>query len=197
MREALRHLIDEGLLVTVPYTGTYVASLSLDDVSEIFSLRVELEIFAFRLVWDRRDAEFFAELKRRHQALLNCIAAVDGQGSIVAELALHSFPYEASGHKILESVWRGLKSRLQLYWATYYRAHGRAGPTPEAHVRYVELAMGDDFDALANEVRAHMLQGFPEWRSFSITRRGCSVLSMPTAVLRIEACRSIDCRWRG
>ena len=47
---------DRGrLVVTVPYTGTHVASLSVEDVREIYSLRTALEIFAFEQVWDRRD----------------------------------------------------------------------------------------------------------------------------------------------
>mgnify|MGYP003299486080 CR=1 FL=1 len=32
LREAMRQLIEEGLLVTVPYTGTHVAALSVEDV---------------------------------------------------------------------------------------------------------------------------------------------------------------------
>ena len=52
LREAMRQLIEEGLLVTVPYTGTHVAALSVEDVREIYSLRTALEIFAFEQVWD-------------------------------------------------------------------------------------------------------------------------------------------------
>lgn len=38
LREAMRQLIDEGLLVTVPYTGTHVITLSIKDVREIHSM---------------------------------------------------------------------------------------------------------------------------------------------------------------
>ena len=41
LREALGDLIKEGLLVTIPYTGTHVVDLSLDEVNEIFSLRTD------------------------------------------------------------------------------------------------------------------------------------------------------------
>ena len=166
LREALRHLIEEGLLVTVPYTGTYVVSLSLQDIQEIFSLRVELEIFAWKLVWDRRDAAFRKEFQARHDALLEQIESGDSSGCLVAELALHSFPYEASGHRILQSTWNGLKSRLQLYWATYNRVQGRQGPGLADHAPYVETAMGGNFDAMALEVRAHMLHGFNTMEEF-------------------------------
>ena len=66
LREALRQLVEEGLLVTVPYTGTHVASLSVEDVHEIYSLRTALETFAFELVWPRRDDRFRRELRQRN-----------------------------------------------------------------------------------------------------------------------------------
>src|SRR5215475_10075891 len=86
LREALRQLIEEGLVVTVPYTGTHVAPLSVEDVQEIYSLRTALETFAFEQVWERRDARFRAELRRRNKALLATIDAGDDRASILAEL---------------------------------------------------------------------------------------------------------------
>src|SRR5687767_5448174 len=73
LREALRQLIEEGLLVTVPYTGTHVISLSVQDVHEIYSMRITLERFAFEQAWPRRDAAFRRELLRRNDALLASI----------------------------------------------------------------------------------------------------------------------------
>src|ERR1700752_4375177 len=51
LREPLRQLIEEGLVATVPYTGTHVASLSVDDIHEIYPLRTALEIFAIEQLW--------------------------------------------------------------------------------------------------------------------------------------------------
>lgn len=166
LREALRHLIEEGLLVTVPYTGTHVISLSVEDIHEIFSLRTELEIFAFRLVWDKRTPAFSEELNRRHDWLLNCIDTGDDEENIRAELALHSFVYEVCGHKMLLDIWQGLRGRLQLYWAAHHRAHGRRGPRRDGHMDYVRLATGDSFEAMTAEIRDHMLRGFAKTEAF-------------------------------
>src|SRR6476469_7811948 len=94
LREALRQLIEDGLVVTVPYTGTHVASLSVEDVREIYSLRTALEIFAFEQIWDRRDDRFRAELVRRNEALIATIDAGDDRASILNELAFHGLVYE-------------------------------------------------------------------------------------------------------
>jgi DNA-binding GntR family transcriptional regulator len=159
LREALRQLIEEGLVVTVPYTGTRVAQLSVEDVREIYSLRVALEIFATEQVWGRRDARFRAELVRRNQALIATIDAGDDRASIETELAFHGLVYEASGHRLLQRTWASLRGRLQLYWAAHHRAHGRRGPRRDSHDSYIAAVLGDDLAAMRIEIADHMRRG--------------------------------------
>jgi DNA-binding GntR family transcriptional regulator len=159
LREALRQLIEEGLVVTVPYTGTHVAPLSVEDVQEIYSLRTALETFAFEQVWPRRDDRFRAELRRRNDALLATIDAGDDRASISTELEFHGLVYEASEHRLLQRAWHGLRGRLQLYWAAHHRAHGRRGPRRDSHDSYIAAALGDDLAAMRREVADHMRRG--------------------------------------
>ena len=159
LREAMRQLIEEGLLVTVPYTGTHVAALSVEDVREIYSLRTALEIFAFEQVWEHRDDRFRRELHRRNEALLGSIDAGDDRTSISTELALHGLVFEASGHKLLQRAWHGLRGRLQLYWAAHHRAHGMRGPRRDSHDSYIKAALGSDLAALRLEIADHMRRG--------------------------------------
>ena len=166
LREAIRQLIEEGLLVTVPYTGTRVIALSVEDVREIYSLRIALEIFAFEQIWDRRDAGFHRELRRRHDALTRTIDHGDDGASIQAELDLHGFVYEATGHKLLLRAWQSLRGRLQLYWAAHHRAHGMRGPRRDGHDSYVTAATATELDAMRAEIRSHMLRGAMQTERF-------------------------------
>ena len=166
LREAIRQLIEEGLLVTVPYTGTHLIDLSIEDVREIYSMRVALETFAFEQVWERRDAAFHAEMARRHEALSRSIDAGDDRRSILAELDFHGFVYEATGHRILLHNWTGLRGRLQLYWAAHHRAHGIRGPRRDGHDSYVAAATGSNLDAMRAEIRDHMRRGASQTEAF-------------------------------
>ncbi|MCM2292337.1 GntR family transcriptional regulator [Allorhizobium sp. BGMRC 0089] len=169
LREAMRQLIDEGLLVTVPYTGTRVVELSVEDIREIYSMRVTLEIFAFELVWDRRDDDFRHALLSRQAQLTRCIDSGDDIASIDAELQLHGFVYEASGHKILQKMWDSIRGRLQLYWAAHHRAHGIRGPRRDGHDSYVEAALGQSLDVMRAEIRAHMARGGRQTEDFLLS----------------------------
>jgi DNA-binding GntR family transcriptional regulator len=166
LREALRQLIEEGLVVTVPYTGTHVAPLSVDDIHEIYSLRTALETFAFEQVWERRDERFRGELQRRNDALIATIDDGDDRASILAELDFHGLVYEASDHRLLMRSWRGLRGRLQLYWAAHHRAHGRRGPRRDSHDSYIAAALGDDLAAMRAEVADHMRRGMETTERF-------------------------------
>lgn len=166
LREALRQLIEEGLVVTVPYTGTHVISLSVRDVREIYSMRVTLECFAFEQAWPLRDQAFRDELQRRHAVLVDTIDAGDDRASILAELDLHGLVYEASGHRLLQRTWSSLRGRLQLYWAAHHRAHGIRGPKRESHESYVTAALGDDLDAMRTELVEHMRRGGEQTEKF-------------------------------
>lgn len=166
LREALRQLVEEGLIVTVPYTGTHVVDLTVADVREIHSMRTTLERFAFEQVWPYRDAAFGRELRRRNAALAKTIDEGDDLASIAAELELHSLVYEASGHRLLHRSWIGLRGRLQLYWAAHHRAHGKRGPRRDAHDSYITVALGDDLAAMQAEVGRHMQRGARQTEQF-------------------------------
>lgn len=170
LREALRQLVEEGLITTVPYTGTRVIDLTVDDVREIHSLRTTLERFAFEQAWPKRDTAFGRELRRRKAALTKTIDRGDDLASIAAELELHSLVYEASGHRLLQRSWADLRGRLQLYWAAHHRAHGKRGPRRDAHDDYVAAALGDDLAAMHAEVDDHMQRGARQTEKFLSAR---------------------------
>lgn len=166
LREAMRQLVDEGLLVSVPYTGTRVVDISVQDINDIYAMRTCLEQFAFQQIWDRRDAAFKAELIRRNEALKAAIDQADDVGSIEAELDLHGLAYELAGNRILLNSWISLRGHLQMYWASHHRAHGMRGPKRESHDDYVRHALGPSLQAMQDELRDHMRRGLETTKAF-------------------------------
>ncbi|WP_439572077.1 GntR family transcriptional regulator [Phreatobacter sp.] len=166
LREAMSQLAEEGLLVTVPYTGTRVISLSREDVREIYSMRTSLETLAFRELWEHRTPAFAESLKQRHKALLAVLPDGDGFAASLAEVRLHSTVYEFCGHRLLLETWRRIASRLHLYLAVHQKAHGRAGPLSDAHSAYVALALGDRLDLMLAEIEHHMQRGVMQMQAY-------------------------------
>lgn len=167
LREAIRELVDLGLVVSKPYKGLFVRDITLKDLNEIYSLRTALEQFAFRQCWDKRDSASMDDLRRRNEALSRTILeASDPYEAIQRELDLHSWCYELSDHHLLQQSWNRMKPNLQFYFAMHQQAHERRGPLREAHDTYIELACGADLDAMIQHLDDHMRQGLEKTKSF-------------------------------
>ncbi len=105
VREALRNLESEGLVVVEPHRGASVARLSVDDVEELYALRGALEGLAARLAAPRltaRDQEALAKLFAR---LERDEASGDLNGFVKDDRAFHIRLYETAGRpRLVEHI---------------------------------------------------------------------------------------------
>ena len=160
LREAIRELVESGLVESVPYKGLFVRRVTRRDLEELYSLRTTLEQFAFRRCWARRTKNAMQDLHRRHDDLVAIVAqGNDPELAIRSELILHSWCYELAGHSLLQKTSEQMKPNLQFYFTLHQKAHRRSGPLREAHDIYVRCATGDSLDAMLDHLEQHMRQG--------------------------------------
>ena len=65
VREAIRRLEQENLVVMIPRKGAYVAGISLKDIHEVYEIRAALEALALELAAAYITDEELAELARQ------------------------------------------------------------------------------------------------------------------------------------
>ena len=160
LREAIRELVESGLVVSIPYKGLFVRQVTRRDLEELYSLRTTLEKFAFQLCWDRRSEDARQDLIQRNTVLKDVIADNnDRDHAIRQELILHNWCYELANHNLLMKSWERMKPNLQFYFTLHQRAHNRAGPLREAHDAYVGYATGESLDDMLLHLDQHMRQG--------------------------------------
>lgn len=166
LREAIRELVDTGLVISQPYKGIYIRSVTHKDLTELYSLRTTLEQFAFRQAWDKRTQQSCKDLIQRNQRLVEALESNNSQTAVELELELHSWCYELSGHSLLQAQWERIKQNLQFYFMLHQKAHKRKGPLRESHDVYVECACGDDLNAILQHLENHMQQGLETTLNF-------------------------------
>ncbi|MBW4028804.1 MAG: GntR family transcriptional regulator [Acidobacteria bacterium] len=112
VRDALRQLEAEGLIVMHPHRGAEVAKLSAEDVEEVFLIRESLETTALRLSVPKMTEADFA----RAQSVLDRMDA-DVDTAHMAELnwAFHESLYHASGMARLLGMIRTLNNNALPY----------------------------------------------------------------------------------
>jgi DNA-binding GntR family transcriptional regulator len=148
VREALRVLEEEGLVVTFPYKGTYVRQVTPRTVDEILSLRGVLEGFAAeralpRLAEDRgqRVQGLLADMERS-------AAESDEDQLVELHMAFHRTFYELADHNLLLQFWTIMETQLRLYDRVHQKAYSSLDHYVQAHVEITELVSSGDLAAL-------------------------------------------------
>jgi DNA-binding GntR family transcriptional regulator len=103
VREAFKLLRAEGLLNEEPRRGTFVVSLTANDVREIYALRAALEGRAARMLASQREAVAVDRLRTLADQIDEAVASGDPTAVSRADLAFHQGLCELSGNtRILE-----------------------------------------------------------------------------------------------
>lgn len=162
LREAIRHLMNIGLLISEPYKGVRVLELTPDGLYQLYEYRTGIEQMAFRSLWPKRTTENLANLDDRHAKLLAAIDDNDSSQAIDRELDLHQWCYEISDNSLLMDAWARVKPHLRCYFVLHQRAHNRPGPARQSHDSYLEHAKGESLSAMLTFIERHMKQGFDQ-----------------------------------
>ena len=159
LREAVRELVDTGILVSRPYKGLFVRTVSLTDLQEIYSMRTALEQFAFELAWDKRRPEALNDLQGRYDQIVSAQEHGDQATAIECETRFHSWVYELTGHALLMSHWNRLIPLVQIYLSLHHRMHGSHGEFRHMTSEYLRIASGNSLDEMLAHITEHMKQG--------------------------------------
>ena len=125
VREALRQLESEGLVVVEPNRGPYVARLSRAQAEGVYQVRMELEGLACQLFAERATEEQREALQNAFRMLKMAAHRSDPQAPLRAKNGFYDCLCEGSGNESLRICLRHLNSRVTLLRATSMRAPGR------------------------------------------------------------------------
>ncbi len=155
VREAFKLLRSEGLLLEEPRRGTFVVSLSVDDVREIYGLRAAIEGRAARLLATRRDPAAVAELRSLLTAIEDAasgghVAAVYGQ-----DLAFHDALCRLSGNARLHEVFARYVPMIRALLHVDERVHESLDVVAAQHRPLVEAIEAGDVRTAVVEAEHH------------------------------------------
>jgi DNA-binding GntR family transcriptional regulator len=123
VREALRQLENEGLVVSVPYKGAVVLGVSDEEVQEVLiPIRLVLERYSFsRAIEVMTDADF-AELAKQIWVMERAARASDLVKVVEADLRFHDIVISSAGQPHSAQIWRSIWPRIRAYFFRYGRS---------------------------------------------------------------------------
>ncbi|UVJ41185.1 GntR family transcriptional regulator [Arthrobacter sp. CJ23] len=152
LREALTKLEEEGLVVKVPFRGSFVVEVSARDVAEIASIRMLVEPYAAELAAPTLRGPEQLRLKQTIEELYRATDTNDIPASIDAHLRFHRLFYEFSGNSALQSLWTGWETKLRLYLSVDHRTYSDLHDVAVEHEKLAALALEGDFDGYRKEM---------------------------------------------
>lgn len=150
VRDALRMLESEGLVVSTPRAGTRVASLTREDAIEVFAIREALEPLAVRFLIEQNDPAHFVLLQAEVDALRRAAQNKDWVAAILHDLAFHALIFKLSGQRRLYRIFEGLHGPMLQVFGELSHFYQAIDEVPARHQALLDvLRAGDLTTALA------------------------------------------------
>ena len=157
VREALRQLEQEGIVVSSPHLGASVVSIEAADIEDATSLRTVLETMHSRDTVQRMTSSDLAELSECVEQIRE--ACRTGDAALVAEtdFGFHERLLRISASPIVLQVWRTLAGRLRMSLAVSNVVFLReVGDVAESHRPILEALQTRNPLQLDMAVAAHV-----------------------------------------
>lgn len=113
LREALKVLASEGLVVLAPNRGATIATLTIEEVDEIFPVMAVLEALAGKLACERITEDRVAEIKALHYQMVAHHRRKELAPYFTLNQAIHEAILEAAGNSTLAAMSRSLAGRIR------------------------------------------------------------------------------------
>ncbi len=117
IREVLRRLESEGLVDSTPYRGFIVNSISIEDVSHIYTIKISLEGLAGRLAAPivSKDPEKMRIIRNLIREMEVCSKRRDVKGYTEKNLQFHILIWDWCGNPWLTRILNNLSSQLNRF----------------------------------------------------------------------------------
>ena len=158
VREALRRLQEQGFVNTIPYSGTYVTLLNLDDIRQLIYMRVAVELMVMRDFMEVATPLLYEEIRHqiRCQELLIQEPGFEPEQFYSMDAQMHALWFCAVGRA---KVWDFIQAQ-QLHY-TRFRMLDFVTETDftriiREHKQLLEFLENKDEKGLEEALKAHL-----------------------------------------
>lgn len=156
VREALRQLVADGLVIEVPNKGVFVKEFTLRDIDEIFDMRVMLESYGIQKsrknLTSVRRQKFFELL----EMLEKSCAAGDLDKYVRIDEELHIRIVELGGNSLVESTYDRVRSMNQQFRVLSLTSHQRFTDSMVEHRSLIHALVVGDVAVAEETLRVHL-----------------------------------------
>jgi len=156
LREAMKVLAAEGLVILQPNRGAAVSDPSPADIADTFKVIGALEALAGELACERVNDKDIAEIRALHYQMALHHARGELREYFRLNQRIHEKLVELSGNRVLIETHRQLGGRIRRHRFVANRSGGRWEQAMQEHEQMLEALASRDAKRVAEVLRLHL-----------------------------------------
>lgn len=156
IREAIRKLELEGLVIMIPRRGAEVARITEKSLKDVLEVRRALDALSVELACDRITQEDISRLLEACRAFERAVR--EGDASVIAseDVALHDIIVEATGNVRLQQLVNNLSEQMYRFRFVYIKEESQHDNLIAEHREIYESIVSRDKERAAAAARLHI-----------------------------------------
>ncbi|MBD5505254.1 MAG: GntR family transcriptional regulator [Lachnospiraceae bacterium] len=156
IREAIRKLELEGLVIMIPRRGAEVAQITEKSLKEVLEVRRALDALCAELACDRITTEEEERLKQACDEFERATETKDATTIAAADVALHDIIVQATGNSRLIQLINNLSEQMYRYRFEYIKDENRHDNLIDEHRMIYESIIRRDKEKAAAAAKLHI-----------------------------------------
>ena len=156
IREAIRKLELEGLVVNTPRKGAEVANISAEDLRDVLEVRRSLEVLAISLACEKMTEETLELLYENIDAFKHSIDAKATSDIASVDVTFHDIIYKSTGNNRLIQILNNISEQMYRYRFEYIKNKESWNRLVEEHLNIYEAIKNRDKDLAVKSILLHI-----------------------------------------
>ena len=156
IREAIRKLELEGLVVMLPRKGAYVANMSFKDLIDVLEIRSSLEGLAASLAAERLREEDISDLERVAKEFEKSVREADIDNVLKKDVEFHEKIFLMANNKKLYQLITSLWEQVHRFRVTYVSNYDASLSLVDEHNRILEAIKSGDCELAKKYATEHI-----------------------------------------
>lgn len=159
VREALIVLECQGLIVSIPYAGTQVASVSRDDVERLLlPVRAHIESYALELIFENGQLDACIQaMEGQLSCMKEAVAQKDMGAFNVADLNFHKCIIDFSNSVTAKSAWSSIDQQSRMHLGLQTAMSGNLTEFFNDHLHLIHVFREGDLAKCTRALREHII----------------------------------------
>lgn len=156
VREAIRKLELEGLVVMIPRKGAEVAGITEKNVRDVLEVRKALEELAVTLACQRMEESQFNQFDEQNHIFEEALKTGDLAEIAKQDIDFHEVIYLAAGNERLQQMLNNLREQMYRYRMEYIKEEQQRSKLVLEHQEIAEAIQNRDVERAKSAIRVHI-----------------------------------------